>query len=40
MLLLEPLGSAQVLVMIGGAFAIFFAIGLFGLAWRLRKAGM
>jgi uncharacterized membrane protein HdeD (DUF308 family) len=40
MLLLEPLGSAQVLVMIGGAFAIVFAIGLFGLAWRLRKAGM
>jgi len=40
MLLFYPIESAVTLVIIGGAFAIVFAIGLFGLAWRLHKAGM
>jgi uncharacterized membrane protein HdeD (DUF308 family) len=40
MLVFWPIESAVTLVMIGGAFAVIFAIGLFGLAWRLHKAGM
>jgi len=40
MLVFYPIESAVTLVMIGGVFAILFAIGLFGLAWRLHKAGM
>jgi|SRR6185312_1198722 len=40
MLLFAPLMSAVALVAVGGALAIVFAIGLFGLAWRLRKEGM
>ena len=40
MLVFWPIESAVTLVMVGGAFAILFAIGLFGLAWRLHKAGM
>lgn len=40
MLLFAPLASALALVTVGGILAIVFAVGLFGLAWRLRKAGM
>lgn len=40
MLIFWPLSSAATLVVIAGVFAIIFAFGLFGLAWRLRKAGM
>ena len=40
MLVFWPLSSAAALVTVLGVFAIIFAIGLFGLAWRLRKAGM
>jgi uncharacterized membrane protein HdeD (DUF308 family) len=35
-----PLSSAIALVTLGGALVIVFALGLFGLAWRLRKAGV
>ena len=37
LLLLSPLTSAAVLVMIGGVMMVVFAVGLFGLAWRMRK---
>jgi uncharacterized membrane protein HdeD (DUF308 family) len=40
MLLFEPLMGALALVTIAGIFAVIFAIGLFGLAWRLRKEGI
>ena len=40
MLLFWPLSSAAALVTIAGVLAIIFAIGLFGLAWRLHKQGM
>jgi len=40
MLLFWPLSSAATLVTIAGFFAILFAFSLFGLAWRLHKAGM
>jgi uncharacterized membrane protein HdeD (DUF308 family) len=40
MLLFAPLMSALALVMVAGVFAVIFAIGLFGLAWRLHKEGM
>jgi uncharacterized membrane protein HdeD (DUF308 family) len=40
MLLIEPLWGAAGIVQFGGALAVIFAIGLFGLAWRLHKAGM
>lgn len=40
MLLFWPLSSAATLVIIAGVFAVIFALSLFGLAWRLRKAGM
>ncbi|HTJ56903.1 MAG TPA: DUF308 domain-containing protein [Devosiaceae bacterium] len=40
LLLFFPLSSALGLVTLGGVLAIIFAIGLFGLAWRLHKAGM
>ena len=39
MLIFWPLSSAVTLVIIAGVFAIIFAFSLFGLAWRLRKAG-
>jgi uncharacterized membrane protein HdeD (DUF308 family) len=39
-LIFWPLTSALALVTVMGVLAIIFAIGLFGLAWRLRKAGM
>jgi len=32
--------SALALVTVAGIFAVIFAIGLFGLAWRLHKEGM
>lgn len=37
-LLLAPLMGAIIVVIFGGILAILFAIGLFGLAWRLNKA--
>jgi uncharacterized membrane protein HdeD (DUF308 family) len=40
MLLFAPLMSALALVTVAGIFAVIFAIGLFGLAWRLHKEGM
>lgn len=40
MLIFWPLTSALALVTVAGVLAIIFAIGLFGLAWRLRKTGM
>jgi uncharacterized membrane protein HdeD (DUF308 family) len=40
LLIFWPLSSAAGLVTLAGVLAIVFAIGLFGLAWRLRKAGM
>lgn len=40
MLMFWPLSSAATLVIIAGVFAVIFAFSLFGLAWRLRKAGM
>ncbi|MDR3476060.1 MAG: DUF308 domain-containing protein [Devosia sp.] len=40
MLIFWPLSSAATFVIIAGVFAIIFAFSLFGLAWRLRKAGM
>lgn len=40
MLLFWPLTSALALVTVMGILAVAFAVGLFGLAWRLRKAGM
>jgi len=40
MLLFAPLMSALALVTVAGVFAVIFAIGLFGLAWRLHKEGM
>jgi uncharacterized membrane protein HdeD (DUF308 family) len=40
MLIFWPLSSAAALVTLAGVLAIIFAIGLFGLAWRLHKAGM
>jgi len=40
MLLFAPLMSALALVMVAGIFAVIFAIGLFGLAWRLHKEGL
>jgi uncharacterized membrane protein HdeD (DUF308 family) len=40
MLIFWPLSSAATLVVIAGVFAIIFAFSLFGLAWRLHKAGM
>jgi uncharacterized membrane protein HdeD (DUF308 family) len=40
LLLFAPLMSALALVTLGGVFAIIFAFGLFGLAWRLHKTGM
>ena len=36
-LLLAPIFSAAILVTIGGVLAIIFAIGLFGLAWKLNQ---
>jgi uncharacterized membrane protein HdeD (DUF308 family) len=40
MLVFWPLESAVVMVIVGGIFMIVFSFGLFGLAWRLRKAGI
>lgn len=40
MLLFQPVVGALAGVMLGGILAILFAMGLFGLAWRLRKAGL
>ena len=40
MLLFAPIFSALTLVTLAGVLLVVFAIGLFGLAWRLRKAGM
>ncbi len=40
MLVFWPLSSAAALVTVAGVLAIVFAIGLFGLAWRLHKQGM
>lgn len=40
MLFFAPFESAVALVIVGGVFMIVFAVGLFGLAWRLRKAGI
>ena len=40
MLIFWPLSAALALVTVMGVLAVIFAIGLFGLAWRLRKAGM
>ena len=37
-LLFAPLIGALIMVVFGGILAILFAIGLFGLAWRLHKA--
>jgi uncharacterized membrane protein HdeD (DUF308 family) len=39
-LLVWPLSAAVGLVTFAGVLAIIFAFGLFGLAWRLHKAGM
>jgi uncharacterized membrane protein HdeD (DUF308 family) len=40
MLIFWPLASAAGLVTFAGVLAIIFAVGLFGLAWRLHKQGM
>jgi uncharacterized membrane protein HdeD (DUF308 family) len=40
MLIFWPLSSAAALVTIVGVLLVVFAIGLFGLAWRLRQSGM
>lgn len=40
MLIFWPISSALALVTVGGALLIVFAIGLFGLAMRLRKEGV
>lgn len=39
-LLFRPLLGAQVVVTMVGILLVVFAIGLFGLAWRLRRAGV
>ncbi|WP_404402909.1 HdeD family acid-resistance protein [Pelagibacterium halotolerans] len=38
-LIFMPLIAAEVLVMLGGILIAIFSLGLFGLAWRLYKAG-
>lgn len=40
LLLVVPLAAATVFVMIGGVLAVLFAIGLFGLARKLRQSGL
>ncbi|HEV7718287.1 MAG TPA: DUF308 domain-containing protein, partial [Arsenicitalea sp.] len=40
LLLFFPLSSALALVQLGGVLMIIFAIGLFAMAWRLRRVGV
>ncbi|MDB5561491.1 MAG: hypothetical protein JWN11_909 [Hyphomicrobiales bacterium] len=40
LLIFFPLSSAVALVQLGGVLMIIFAIGLFALAWRLRRVGV